>query len=115
MSKLSSMIALASRVTVYVPGTTAVSHAASNAAQVKATAELMARLYGGATSSAAVGYWVSEAAGLVKEKTVMVFAYCNQEALENTIDTLVEHCIAMKQAMGQEAIALEVNGAMYLV
>lgn len=108
-------IALASRVTVYVPGTTSVNKKASTTKQVEATAKLLANLFGGATSTPATGYWSSPEAGLVKEKSTMVFAYCKQEDLEQGIGQVLDHCHAMKSELGQEAIALEVNGTLYLI
>lgn len=115
MKGLDKLFVLASKVTVFVPATVHTDKASSNAAQVKATAELLTQLFGGATSSAAIGYWKSAISGLVKEKTTIVFAYCGQEALEANIEQLIEHCNTMKKAMDQESIALEVNGSMYFV
>lgn len=115
MKILENCFTLASKITIYVPATTHVDHAINNTAEVKATAELLATLFGGATSSAALGYWKSANAGLVKEKTTLVFAYCKEQDLENGIDQVVAHCNQLKTSMDQEAIALEVNGTMYFV
>jgi hypothetical protein len=115
MKALENCITLASKVTIYVPATVNTTKTASNAKQVKAAAELLAQLFGGATSSAAVGYWVSESAGLVKEKTTVVFAYCTEEALDKGIENVVSFCRTLKADMSQEAIALEVNGSMYFI
>lgn len=108
-------IALASKVTVYVPGTMNTDKKANTAAYVNATAGLLSKLFGGATSTPATGYWMSSTAGLVKERSTMVFAYCSEKDLEAGIDQVVEHCHKMKQDLTQEAIAVEVNGTMYLV
>lgn len=115
MKGLENLITLASKITVFVPATTHVGKPTNNAVQVQATAEMLSRLFGGATSSSAIGYWVSESAGLIKEKTTVVFAYCDQTALENHIEAVVDYCKAMKKDMGQESVALEVNGSMYFV
>ena len=108
-------IALASKVTVYVPSTTNTDRKADTTAHVNATASLLSNLFGGATSTPAMGYWMSNTAGLVKEKSTMVFAYCTEKDLETGIDQVVEHCRKMKQDLTQEAIAIEVNGTMYLI
>ena len=64
-AKLKACIKLSSKVTVYVPATNGVSEAADNTEQVKKTAALLADLFGGSTSTAALGYWLSPVAGLV--------------------------------------------------
>jgi hypothetical protein len=115
MKGLENLIPMASKITVYVPATTHVSKHTNNAVQIKATAELLARLFGGSTSSPALGYWVSNEQRLVTEKTTVVFAYCNEAALEDGIMEVIEYCRKLKAEMTQEAIALEVNGSMYFV
>jgi len=112
---LEKSIALACKVIIYVPATTHVDKAVSNAKEVQATAEMLTKFFGGATSSSAVGYWMSQTAGLIKEKTTIVFAYCQQADLEAHIEEVVSYCETLKITMSQESIALEVNGAMYFV
>ena len=63
----------------------------------------------------ALGYWLSDTQGLIKEKTTMVFAYCKDQDLENNIEEVIEFCENMKKELKQEAIALEINGEMYFV
>ena len=96
-AKLKACIKLSSKVTVYVP------------------AALLADLFGGSTSTAALGYWLSPVAGLVAENTTVVFAYASDEDLQNGIAAVVDHCEALKNEMGQEAVALEINGEMYFI
>lgn len=114
-AKLKACIKLSSKVTVYVPATNGVSDATDNTEQVKKTAALLADLFGGSTSTAALGYWLSPVAGLVAENTTVVFAYASDEDLQNGITAVVDHCEALKQEMGQEAVALEINGDMYFI
>lgn len=115
MKGLENLIPLASKVTIYVPATTHVSKVTNNATQVAETAKVLARLFGGSTSSPTIGYWVSNEQRLVAEKTTMVFAYCSEAALEDGIMEVIEYCRKLKADMTQEAIALEVNGAMYFI
>lgn len=95
-AKLKACIKLSSKVTVYVPATNGVADAADNTEQVKKTAALLADLFGGSTSTA-------------------VFAYASDADLQNGIAAVVDHCEALKQEMGQEAVALEINGEMYFI
>lgn len=114
-AKLKACLKLSSKITVYVPATVGVDTATDNSAQVAATASLLAELFGGATSTPAIGYWLSPAAGLVAENTTVVFAYAADADLQNGIERVLEHCEALKVEMGQEAIALELNGEMYFI
>lgn len=114
-AKLQRCFKLSSKITVYVPATAAVDQAVDNTEQVKATAALLSRLFGGATSTPALGYWLSPAAGLVAENTTVVFAYASDADLQEHIGEVVEHCERLKADMGQEAVALELNGEMYFI
>jgi len=114
-AKLQHCFKLSSKITVYVPATADVDKAADNTEQVKATAALLSGLFGGATATPALGYWLSPAAGLVAENTTVVFAYAADKDLQEHIAEVVEHCEKLKADMGQEAIALELNGEMYFI
>lgn len=107
-------IKLSGKVTVYVPATVDISRKIDNAKQVEATAQMLAGCFGGATSSPAMGWWLS-AHGLVKENTTVVFAYAREADLEAHIEAVVEFCREMCRDMRQESIALEVNGEMYFI
>lgn len=114
-SKLQNMIELSSRLTVYVPSTINVNEKINNKKYVDATASLLSSFFGGATSTNAQGYWISPSIGLVREKSTMVFAYCNESSLESHIDDVVTHCEELKRELRQDAIALEINGKMYFI
>lgn len=115
MKKLKNLVALRHKVTIYVPATVDVDKAVDNTAQVDAAAALLSGLFGGATSSPAVGYWLTGSGQLVRENTTIVFAFAAEEALEDGIDKVVEFCDNLKAEMAQEAIALEVDGSMYFI
>lgn len=113
--KLQNAIKLACRLTVYVPATVNVNEQIDNRIFVDATAKLLSTCFGGATSTHAVGYWQSTNGELVHENTTLVFAYCTQADLQLHIDGIYKHCQQLREQMKQEAIALEVNGEMYLI
>ena len=115
MKRLTNCIKLSSRITVYVPSTTDVNKQIDNTAFVDKTASILSECFGGATSSPAVGYWLSTSAGLVRENTTVVFAYASESDLTAKIDTVVDWCEAMKRELAQESIALEINGEMYFI
>lgn len=114
-AKLENAFKLSSRVTVYIPSTTDVNEKADTSKYIDEAATLMSKLFGGATSTPALGYWLSPAAGLVKEVSTMVFAYCSDNDLASGIDELVNFCEKIKTELKQEAIALEINGEMYFI
>ena len=57
---LKNCLKLSSKITVYVPATNGIDKAADNTEQVKKTAALLSELFGGATSTPALGYWMSK-------------------------------------------------------
>jgi hypothetical protein len=115
MKTLKNCIKLSSKITVYVPATSDVNNAIDNTEYVNRTAALLSEYFGGATSSPAVGYWLSNNAGLVRENTTIVFAYASETDLAAHVDDVVAWCDSMREEMTQEAIALEINGEMYFI
>lgn len=114
-AKLKNMFKLSSKITVYVPSTKDINITIDNSAYVDACATLLSNCFGGATSCKALGYWVSNTQGLVKEHTTQVFAYCSGTDLQNHIEKVIDFCEAMKKELTQDAIALEINGEMYFI
>lgn len=114
MKTLKNLFVLSKKVTIYVPSTVNVNQQIDNTAYVNSTAELLSNLFGGATSSQAVGYWVSDTTGLVKENTTIVFAFA-KELSDKAISKIIEHCETMKRELTQDAIALEIDSKMYFV
>lgn len=113
--KLSALVPLKSKITVYVPATVAVDQEIDSSAYIERVARLLSECFGGATASPVRGYWVSNSGDLVKEATTMVFAYCSTADAEKYIDDVIELCADLKREMQQEAIAFEYNGAMYFI
>lgn len=114
-SKLKNLFRLSHKVTFYVPSTMDVDNAVDNTAQVERVASALSGWFGGATSTPAVGYWLSPAAGLVAEKTVVVFAYASEGDLTDHVEDVVELAETVKTEMGQEAVAVEIDGEMYFI
>ena len=114
-SKLQNLFKLSSKITVYVPSTININETIDNSEYVNKAATLLSECFGGATSTDALGYWTSPTAGLIKEKSTIVFAYCNEKDLENNIEKVIEFCADLKKELTQDAIALEINGEMYFI
>ena len=115
MKTLKNCIKLNCQVRIYVPSTIAVREAFDGIEWIDRTLALLSNEFGGATATRALGAWVSNQGDLVKESVSVIFAYATQENLENSIDKIYEFCLEMKKCLSQEAIALEVNGEMYLI
>lgn len=115
-SKLEKLFVLSHKITVYVPATmndqNGEAHNINNAKYVNQIAEILSNTFGGATSTDAIGYWVSDKRGLEKENTRLVFAYA--ESLEN-IDCVIDWCEWLKIELNQDNIALEIDNQMYFI
>lgn len=114
-AKLKNMFKLSSKITVYVPSTMDIDKAVDTKKYIDACAVLLSESFGGATSCEALGYWVSNSAGLVKEKSTMIFAYCSDKDLQSNIEKVIDFCETMKTELKQDAIAVEINGEMYFI
>ena len=113
--KLKNCFKLSSKVTIYIPSTTDINKEIDNTEYVNRAATLLSECFGGATSTPALGYWTSPTAGLVKEKTTLVFAYADEKSLDNNLEKVVGWCESLKTELSQDAIALELNGEMYFI
>ena len=115
MNVLKNCIKLKSRVTIYVPSTFNVDESVDNSEWVTKTLTLLANCFGGATSTKALGAWVTKDGNLVKEKVELCFSFAKQKDLEKNIDAIYDYCLAMRMELRQEAVALEVNGELYRI
>lgn len=103
------------QIKIYVPSTVNVNEKIDNSEWVDKSLKFLSSEFGGATASKALGAWVSNSGSLVKEDVTLVFAYADQGKLEMSIDRIYMYCLNMKKQLSQEAIALEINGEMYLI
>lgn len=114
-AKLKNMFKLSSKITVYIPATSDINKPIDNTVYVENCATLLSTYFGGATSCQVLGYWTSPSAGLVKEKTTQVFAYCSDSDLQKYIEVVIDFCEKLKSDLKQDSVALEINGEMYFI
>lgn len=114
-NRLKAMFSLKSKITVYIPATVNINETIDNTEFVNKAATLLSECFGGATSTEALGCWVSDTAGLVKENTTMVFAYAGEDDLKKNLDKVIDFCQDLKTEMKQDAVALELNGEMFFI
>lgn len=114
-NRLKAMFSLKSKINVYIPATVNINETIDNTEFVNKATTLLSECFGGATSTEALGYWVSDTAGLVKENTTMVFAYAGEDDLKKNLDKVIDFCQDLKTEMKQDAVALELNGEMFFI
>lgn len=110
-----AQIALPQRVALYVPGTQGPATATDNAAQVERVAREFCEMFGGATAQQSTGYWMSDTAGLVREAVTIVYAACTAAQLREHLPDVLQLAQQIKQDMAQEAVSVELNGALYII
>lgn len=108
-------VELPQRVALYVPGTQGPATATDNAAQVERVARAFCGWFGGATAQQSAGYWLSDTAGLVHEAVTIVFAACTADQLRERLPDVLMLAQQIKQDMAQEAVSVELNGALYII
>ncbi len=108
-------VELPQRVALYVPGTQGPATATDNAAQVERVARRFCEMFGGATAQESTGFWMSDTAGLVREAVTIVFAACTAAQLREHLPDVLTLAQQIKDEMQQEAVSVEINGALYII
>lgn len=117
MKVLQNLFKLGQNVKVFVPSTTAVNKAGDElqAVYVRKFMELLSAEFGGSTSYKALGAWLSTAEGLVTENVTIVEAFATDATFEAGLKKVLRLAAKMKRGMSQEAIAIQVNGELFLL
>ena len=113
---LKNALRLDSRVAIYVPGTVDVDKTDAGAAE-RMTARVardLSDLFGGATITDGRGAWVSDVAGLVMENVRIVYSFSTADAITKHIDEIERIIETVKTEMRQEAVSVEIDGALYI-
>ena len=103
--------ALTEKVAIYVPGTCGVDTAADTSEHVNRIASELSSLFGGASAQVVSGYWLSPVAGLVQEKTTVVYSFCTPDALADHIGEVEKLARQLCRELHQEAVTVEAFGA----
>jgi hypothetical protein len=105
------------RIAIFVPSTINGSEPAPRQLLnqwLKAAKLKFANLFGGFTSHNACGGWVSAQHGLIEEHVTVVSAFTDDDGL-NFVADVKEFAACMAEAMGQEAISIEVDHSLEFV
>jgi hypothetical protein len=108
---------LAESVSVYVPATVDVDSVASPAlvaSMVETVSRTLAGMFGGATVTDGLGSYVAESGALVQEPVRIVAS--NADTIDGpALDRVAGLARKVARTMGQECVAVNVNGTLYLV
>src|SRR5689334_17640534 len=108
---------LSHKISVYVPSTQNVNLNLSEDAHkniLDTTIRFLSELYGGATAVTARGAYVTTDGLMVIEMVTVVTAYTDNSDLAKQRKVKM-FCEFIRRSLGQEAIAVEVDGEMYFV
>lgn len=115
MTNYTNLFTLNHKIAIYIPSTYNINEnipESVHQAWVDKAATLLSESFGGATATKCMGYWVSDTKGLVKEQPTMVFAYCEESALQLYIDKIVDFAKSMNTELKQDAIGIELDNKM---
>ena len=101
-------------VKIIIPSTVNVNQSIDTSAYVDEVAALLSDLNGGATITDGNGCWLSPVEGLVKEPVKIVSSAC-EELTEKLLVKLYEYAVKVKVELSQEAVAVEIDGALYFI
>jgi hypothetical protein len=105
------------RVSIFIPSTVNGHEPAPAdliARWVKSAKLKLAQLFGGFTAHRAVGGWVSPVHGLVEEPVTVVTSFTDDDSLERLAE-VEEFAAAVAEALGQEAVTLEIDNSLQFV
>ena len=101
-------------VSIYVPSTVQVDRPINNELFVNAVQHEMSKIFGGSSTMEVNGTYLAKNGELVAERVTMVKSFAKEITAEmaSQIIALAQY---LKQAMGQESVAVEYNGQMVFV
>src|SRR5947209_4430854 len=105
------------KISVIIPSTMNVSEVAPKEIVnkwVRCAKTRFAELFGGFTSQNAVGGWLSQEHGLVEESVTVVSSHTNDKGL-NRLGEVKAFAAKMGKALGQEAVAVEVDSSLQFI
>lgn len=70
------------KISIYVPSTFDVDKTADNSKQVDKVLKAFSEMFGGATSTEAVGAWVDQRGRVIKEQVTIVYAFTDVTGIE---------------------------------
>lgn len=105
------------RIAVYVPSTFEGNKPARMMQRraTKKAARRLSQLFGGATQTKALGYWVSSEKGLIAERQNIVYSACTEEDKQTKLQAVLTFAQALCKWMKQEAVTVEIDGELQFI
>ena len=100
---------------IYVPSTVDVDRPVDSSAAVSGCLSFLSGLFGGATAIDAAGAWISDSAGLVREKITICYAFTNLRGLLRGRRAVLAYAKDLRDKMSQDAVSVEIDGRLYFV
>lgn len=100
---------------IYVPSTVDVSRPVDNSAAVAGCLSFLSGLFGGATAIDAAGAWISDSAGLVREKITICYAFTTLRGFLRGRRAVLDYAKNLRDEMKQDAVSVEIDGRLYFV
>lgn len=108
---------LSHRIAVYVPSTTQVElelTADEHEHWVRTSLRTLSALFGGATALSAHGGWVTDQGNLVVETVTVVYSFAGDFSVSQ-LQAVRQLAAAIRETLGQEAVAVEIDGELFFV
>ena len=105
------------KICIYIPSTFDGNKPAKRM-QKKATAKACKRfslMFGGSTTTKAVGYWFSSEKGLIPEAQNLVYSYCTEADKNAHLESVKTFAKAVCRWMKQEAVSIEIDNTLQFI
>jgi hypothetical protein len=76
--------------------------------------DTLSGLFGGASCIRASGYWKTDQGNLVSETVVIVYSWADDLSIAQ-LQLVRQLAVALKLALSQQSVAVEIDGALFLV
>lgn len=117
VSRIADRLGRTNQIGIYIPTTTDVDQVVDTSGYIQETITFLGEIFGGASASTneAHGVWNSDEVGLVSETIHIVRTYVTQAELDRYLGDVLEYVEGLKEALKQEAMALEVNQKLMII
>lgn len=117
VNRIADRLGRTNQIGIYIPTTTDVDQVVDTSGYIQETITFLGEIFGGASASTneAHGVWNSDEVGLVSETIHIVRTYVTQAELDRYLGDVLEYVEGLKEALKQEAMALEVNQKLMII
>jgi len=108
---------LTHKITLFVPSTYEGNKPAKRLQKkvARKAASRFSVLFGGATATNAVGFWMSKEKGLIPEKQILISSNCTASDKAAKLENVLSFAKAICKYMKQEAVSVEIDNVLQFV